>query len=257
MRTNSAKWLRGAAIVAVCGFMSACVSSTTGPAKPEANKTDAAQLNYELGARYYNAGNFELARDRLLLATELNPRLAIAYSTLALTYEALDNLRLATDAYESAVRVAPRNFDVQNAYAVFLCRQERYGAATRYFDKAGGHAENDNAEVTLTNAGVCMMQKPDIEKAEAYFRRALDKKQDYPEALLQICLLKFQEKDYLSARAFLQRFMSSNIPSAGVLYLASQIEDLLGNDRGRTEYEDQLIREFPTSVEARKVLGAD
>jgi len=31
---------------------------------------------------------------------------------------------------------------------------------------------------------------------------------------------------------------------------------MLGNDRGKTEYEDQLIREFPRSPEARKVLGA-
>jgi len=50
--------------------------------------------------------------------------------------------------------------------------------------------------------------------------------------------------------------MASNIPTAGILYLAARIEDLLGNDRGRTEFEDQLIREFPASPEARKVLGS-
>ena len=72
-----------------------------------------------------------------------------------------------------------------------------------------------------------------------------------------MCLLKFGQDDYLGARAFLQRFMASVPPTAGVLYLASRIEDKLGNDRGRTEYEDRLIREFPKSAEARKVLGAD
>ena len=50
--------------------------------------------------------------------------------------------------------------------------------------------------------------------------------------------------------------MAANPASAGTLYLASRIEDQLGNDRGRVEFEDQLIREFPTSAEARKVLGA-
>ncbi len=125
-----------------------------------------------------------------------------------------------------------------------------------HFDKAANHPENDDAEVTLTNAGVCMGQKPDPEAAERYFRLALDQRVDYGEALLQLCLLKYQDKDYLSARAFLQRYMSGNISTAGILYLASRIEDLLGNDRGRTEFEDRLIREFPTSPEARKVLGA-
>ena len=68
--------------------------------------------------------------------------------------------------------------------------------------------------------------------------------------------MKFKQKGYLSARAFLQRYMSSSKTTAGVLYLAAKIEDVLDNDRGRTMYEDQLLREFPTSPEARKVLGS-
>ena len=100
-----------------------------------------------------------------------------------------------------------------------------------------------------------MSRKPDPELAEQYFRAALEQKANYGEALLQLCLLKFGEKDYLSSRAFLQRYLAGNIPTAGILYLAARIEDLLGNDRGRAEYENQLLREFPTSPEARKVLG--
>jgi type IV pilus assembly protein PilF len=191
-----------------------------------------------------------------LLATEIDPKMAIAFSTLALTYEALDNLRLARDSYEKAIRAEPSNFEVQNTYAVFLCRQREFEMAEKHFDKAMNHPENDDAEVTMTNAGVCMGQKPDLVAAEKYFRLALDRKRNYGEALLQLCLLKYQQKDYLSARAFLQRFMSSSISTAGVLYLAAKIEDELGNDRGRTDFEDQLIRQFPTSPEARKVLGA-
>ena len=243
---------------AICFFlMAGCVSTTTGSiTEPQRNDKEAADLNYQLGARYYNKGNYTLARDRLLLAIEYDPKMAAAYTTLALTYEALDNVRLARVSYENAIRVAPRDFKIQNTYAVYLCRQQDYGQAQKYFDKAGSHPENDDAEVTLTNAGVCMGQKPDLAAAEKYFRRALDHKSNYGEALLQLCLLKFQQKDYLGSRAFLQRYMSSTIPTAGVLYLASRIEDMLGNGRGKTEYEDQLIREFPTSPEARKVLGA-
>jgi type IV pilus assembly protein PilF len=243
---------------AICFFlMAACISTTTGSiTEPQRNDKEAADLNYQLGARYYNSGNYNLARDRLLVAVEIDPKMAAGYSTLALTYEALDNRRLAIQAYENAIRVAPRDFDIQNTYAVFLCRQQDYDQAQKYFDKAGSHPENDDAEVTLTNAGVCMGQKPDLAAAENYFRKALEHKSNYAEALLQLCLLKFQQEDYLTARAFLQRYMSSTIPTAGVLYLASRIEDMLGNDRGKTDYEDQLIREFPTSPEARKVLGA-
>jgi type IV pilus assembly protein PilF len=243
--------------VVCCWSLSACISTTTGSVtEPERNESDAAELNYQLGARYYQAGNYELARDRLLLATELDPKMAVAYSTLALTYEKLNNNRLATNAYETAVRVAPRDFDVQNAYAVFLCRSADYEKAKKHFDKSIRHFENDNSEVMMTNAGMCMMQMPDVVAAEEYFRAALERQPKYGEALLQLCLLKFSQKDYLGARAFLQRLMSAGTRSAGVLYLASRIEDMLGNDRGRMDFEDQLIREFPTSPEARKVLSS-
>ena len=105
-------------------LLSGCISTTTGNAPAEADEADAADLNYQLGARYYQNGKYELARDRLMLSIELGPS-GIAYSTLGRTYEALDNLRLATEAYENSVRVAPRNFEIQNAYGVFL------GSSTR------------------------------------------------------------------------------------------------------------------------------
>ena len=233
-----------------------CVTTTTttGGVQPDANDEDAAQLNYELGARYYRNGNYELARDRLLGSIELDSNNAIVYSTLALTYEQLGNLRLATEAYEKAVRVAPRNFDVQNAYAVFLCREGRYDKARKHFDRAIKVPENDNAQVTMTNAGVCMTKIPDLELAEAYFRQALDRKSTYGDALLQLCLLKFSTQDYLGARAFLQRFLASNMPTSGVLYLGVRIEQELGDERARTEYSNQLLRDFPQSPEARSVL---
>ena len=102
--------------------------------------------------------------------------MAVAYTTLALTYEALDNERLAREAYEKAVSVAPKDFEVQNAYAVFLCQQQDFDGAQKYFAKAAEHPENDACENTLTNAGVCMMQKPNFEAAEEFFRAALDRK---------------------------------------------------------------------------------
>jgi type IV pilus assembly protein PilF len=244
------------ALLFLTGFLlSGCISSTTTGAIEREASDDAAEYNYELGRNYLQNEKFELARDRLERAIEIDPRMAKAYMALGMTYEALDNLRLATDAYEKAVRIAPRDFNILNSYAVFLCKQQDYTGARRYFDRAANHPENDDAERTFTNAGLCMSQKPDLEAAEAFFREALEHKSTYGEALLQLCLLKFRQQDYLSARAFLQRFMASNRTTAGVLFLAAEIEGKLGNERGRTEYVNRLLREFPESPEARRALS--
>ncbi len=245
------------AVLATSLLLTGCVTTTTttnSTPQPDADKGDAADLNYQLGARYYRNGNFELARDRLLLSIELNPKNAVAHYTLALTYEQLENLRLATDSYEKAVQIAPRDFNVQNAYAVFLCNHRRFDEARDHFDRAIKVTENDNSETTMTNAGVCMMQKPDHAIAENYFRQALARKPNYGEALLQLSVLKFSTEDYLGARAFLQRYLSANIPTADVLYLGVRIEDELGDDRAMTDYSNQILRDFPESAEARRIL---
>lgn len=243
------------AVLALSGLiLGGCVTTTTGPADLEPGD-EAGEYNYQLGVRYLQQKNYEVARDRLERALEFEPRMGKAHMTLGMAYEGLGNLRLATESYESSVRVEPRNFVLQDGYAVFLCRQRDFDKAVKYFDRAASHPENDTAATTLTNAGKCMMQKPDTAAAEAFYRQALERNVDYGEALLQLCLLKFRQEDFLGSRAFLQRFMSANRTTPGVLYLAAEIEGKLGNDRGRTEYINQLLREFPESPEARKALS--
>jgi type IV pilus assembly protein PilF len=241
-------------LISVLVLLTGCVSSTTGTPKPEANDSDAANVNFQLGIRYFQNGNYELARDRLQQSVQQEPKRAVVWSTLGATYEMLGNLRLAEDAHDKAVRMAPRDFDVQNAYAVFLCRQQRFDDAEHQLDRSIKAATNDNPEVMMTNAGVCMMQKPDYAKAEEYFREALERKPNHPEALLQMTLLEHQTGDDLSARAFLQRYRAVQKDSSGVLYLCTLIEDKLDDTRARTECANTLISKFPNSAEAKKLL---
>ena len=238
----------------VCG-MTACVSTTTGDPPPEPDVADAATANFQLGVRYFQNGNYELAKDRLEGSLKLDPKRAVVWSTLGATYEMLGNVRLAEESHDKAIQLAPRNFDVQNAYAVFLCRQKRYDDAETQLDRSIKAATNDNPEIMLTNAGVCMMQKPDYEKAEEYFRQALERRPTYSEALLQMTVLKHSVGDDLGARAFLQRYRTSNKDNAGVLYLCALIEGELGDERARAECTERLLEDFPRSAEAKKLSG--
>ena len=252
----SDKLMARLAAIALSVLLASCVSTTTGTIAGDADDVDAASVNFQLGVRYYRNGKYELARDRLLQSIELDPKRPIVWSTLATTYEALDNLRLAEESHDKAVRLAPSDFNVQNAYAVFLCNQRRYDDAERQFDRSIRGVTNDNPEVMMTNAGVCMMQKPEYAKAEQYFRQALDRKPNFGEALLQMSLLKHATEDNLLARGFLQRYRSIYPADAGVLYLCVLIEDELGDERARTECANELLRDYPSSPESRQLLDA-
>lgn len=247
--------MRYLTIFAACFLLGACVSSTTGPPKSAADDKEAAAIYFQLGIQYSSRGNYELAQDRLLLSVELDPSRAIVWSTLATTYEQLGNLRLAEESHDKALKTGPRNFDVQNRYAVFLCRQRRFDDAEKQFERSISARTNDFPELMMTNAGVCMSQKPDYAKAESYFRRALERRPNYPEALLQMALLKHQTADDLTARAFLQRYRIANPASPGVLYLCVLIEDVLGDQKASRECMTELLRDFPGSEESRRILS--
>lgn len=253
MNTKTVK-LKLVATVVLALFCTACVSTTTGRAKPQADAEDAAESNYNLGRQYYLRGNYERARDALNRSLEFNPRLAKTHMTLGLTYEQLDIPRLATQHYELAVRHEPRNIIVRNTYAVYLCRNGDYQEARKQFERVIEAPDNDDPELALTNAGVCMQSVPDVEAAEAYFRRALSEKRNHPEALLQLTFLKRNAGDFLSARAFLERYMSVQPATPSILLLAIQIERDIGNDTAEREYTRRLLSEFPTSEEAKRLL---
>jgi type IV pilus assembly protein PilF len=136
-----------------------------------------------------------------------------------------------------------------------LCRQKRFDDAEKQFERSIGAATNDYPELMMTNAGVCVAQKPDYRKAESYFRRALERRPNYGEALLQMTLLKVRAEDYLGARAFMQRYRSTNPPNPGILYLCVLIEAEMGDERERLECSNELLRDFPDSEESKRMLG--
>lgn len=235
-------------------LLSACVTEGDVKPEPKIDVEDAAMKYYRLGALYYRQGSYALAKDRLEKALSANPKLPEAHSTLALTYEKLGNLVLAEQHYERAVKLAPGNANVRNTYAVFLCQQRRFDEAGEQFTKGSAASSNTHPEVLLTNAGVCFAQRPDLARSESYFRQALQYNANYGEALLQMAVLMYGNDNAMQARAFVQRFLMANPATAEVLYLGVQIENSLGDNVARTELANRLLRDFPTSAQARQIL---
>lgn len=240
-------------VTAIISILCGCISSTTGVRRFQEHD-DAAEQNYQLGAQYFRNGSYGLALDRLQRALEFDSRMASAHSMLASTHAQLGNTHLATESFNRAVRLAPRDHDIRNAYAVFLCGQRNYDQAQKQFERAIKDRQNDNPEIMMSNAGVCMAKKPDLALAEQYFRQAIERRPGYGEALIQLAALKHRTDDSLTARAFLQRYFARNAATAAVLNLAIQIETKLGDDRAATNYLNQLLRDFPDSPEARLTL---
>lgn len=236
--------------------LAGCVTSGAPPFPGnKVSMQQASQDNVALAIKYLQQGNRDVAMQKIQKAIQQDPDNADAYMGEALIYSARGDADDADDAYHTAMRKAPDDPEIQNNYAVFLCQNKKPADSERYFLKAAANPLYPTPDVAYTNAGVCASMVPDAVAAEKYFRKALDVNPSFPEPLFQMAQLSYNQKKYLQARAFIERFNSvtpQQRPDA--LYLASNIERALGNKQGAADYAGQLVKLFPTSPQAQQLM---
>jgi type IV pilus assembly protein PilF len=242
------------ALVALALTLGGCVGG--GTSQPRTSSEQAARLNTDLGLGYYQQGRLDIALERLERAVSQDPRFAPAHSSLALVYEALEQTADAERHFRTALRLSERDAGLLNTYAVFLCRQGRHGEAEDYFRRAADDRLYRTPEVALTNAGVCLSEVPDLERAEQYLREALQHNPQFPDALLQMASVSHERENHMAARAFLERYLNAGAATAQALLLGVRVERALGDEQAAGDYAQRLRRDFPDSAEARSVGGS-
>jgi type IV pilus assembly protein PilF len=243
----SRRWL----LVLVAAATVAGCATTTEP--PEVSDKDAARFNVQLGMNYMQRGDLEGAREKLERAVKQDPTLPTAHAALGILYERAGDIPRAQEHLRRATRLAPDDPNMMNNYGGFLCRKGEYEEGIRHFEMAASNAYYRAPETALTNAGVCARRIPDPERAEEYFRLALDKNRNFTEALLQLADLSLETGLALQGRAFLQRYEALSPATAYSLELGWRIEQAAGDARAAAEYANRLRKEFPDSREARNL----
>lgn len=237
--------------VAVClclAGLAACAGSGTVGAR--SSNSDAAIANLNLGAGYLQQGNTTLAIERLQRALAQDPRLVRAHSTIALAYDQIGSLDEAETHYLRATELDPKDGNAANFYAVFLCsRQKRWADAEPYFRRAAEDSSYPTPEAALTNAGVCARDAGEIEAATVNFRAALARNANFPDALLNMMELSYQERNFMQTRAFVQRYLAVRPPTAPVLWTCFNVETELGDPETAQRCASQLRSDFRGSAE--------
>lgn len=229
--------------------LTAC--NTTGGTRPEYVAPDpkAAEINMRLGLNYMQRGDYAIALDKLQKALKQNPNLPSAHNTIALLYQRLGENDKAEAHFLEAVERAPEYSEAQNNFGVFLCQQGRYEDAEVRFLKAVENPLYNSKAMALENAGLCINRVPDPEKAESYFRKALQLQPDLSKSLLQMATISYQQQNYLQARAYIQRYQQAANWTAQALLLAIKTENKLNDKNAVSSYSLILRSRFPDSDE--------
>lgn len=210
------------------------------------------EVNTELGLAYLQERDLERALIKLTKAVEQNPDNAKAQAAIAVVYENLGRADKADGHYARAVELDPQDSYARNAYGVFLCRKGEVEAALKHFDAAVDNPLYPQPEVALTNAGQCVRAQ-NADMAENYLRAALRRNPQFATALFQMSRISYEKGNALSARGYLQRYLSVARHTPQTLWLGIQVERELGDRDAVASYSMLLQGQYPDSEEARQL----
>jgi type IV pilus assembly protein PilF len=236
---------------AVTGVLAIILSGFAGCASTPSGMEKAAQINVQLGVGYFRQGDLEQALKKLERAVGQDPNLPSAHNALALLKQRLGQREEAEKHFQQAIKLDPSDSEAQNNYGVFLYNQGRYREAEEHFLEAVKNPLYGTPELAYENAGLAVQQLADFEKAEEYYRKALQLKQRLPKSLYRMAEINFKKGHYYQAKEYLQRYraVAQHIPQS--LWLGIRIEDKLGNEDAVSSYALLLRRNFPDSDQAQ------
>lgn len=241
------------ALLVVLVFTAACASNPSGDQNQVSENRKAAESNTSLGLEYMNRGQNEVALGKLKKAIKEDPDYAPAHTVLAVLYERIGEMSLAGKHYKKAYEADSTDGDVNNNYGVYLCKMGKSKQATEHFMKALDDPFYSTPAIALTNAGSCELSVGNLLEADEYLRSALKLEPDFPDTLLNMAKLNFAQQNYLSSRAFMQRYEAAARHQAESLLLAYRIEMASRDSRAANKYKILLEANFPDSNETAEV----
>lgn len=250
--------LRLFVLVLSVGFVSACASKQKADPYDETETQKAVISNTSLGLEYMNRGQYEVALGKLKKAIKEDPDYAPAQTVIAVLYDRIGERELAGKHYKKAFEAAPTDGDVNNNYGVYLCKNGEEERAIGHFLKALDDPFYSSPAIALANAGSCALGQGKLIEADEFLRRALRIEPDLPDALRNMSRLNFEQENYLTARAFMQRYEAVASHVAETLLLAYQIEIASNNRKAANAYKLLLESNFPESeqtAEVRRLSG--
>jgi type IV pilus assembly protein PilF len=245
-------------LIMVTTLLSGCASQKVEDPYNESNTQKAVETNTALGLEYMERGQYEVALGKLKKAVREDPNYAPAQTVLAVLYEKIGEQELAGRHYKKAYEAAPTDGDVNNNYGVYLCQTGNEKLAIEHILRALDDAFYTTPAIALSNAGSCALSVGNTDEADEFLRRALRIEPNLPDALRNMARLNYEQQNFLTARAFLQRYESTVSHTAETLLLAYKIEIASGNSRGAAKYKLLLESNFPETVqtaELRRLSG--
>jgi type IV pilus assembly protein PilF len=258
--------LRGARLVPLAllaaALLGACAGgpqapSPSGPgrdiitASDESDASKRAKVRMELASAYFGRGQMTTALDQVKLAIAADPTSFEAFNLRGLIYANLGDDTLAEESFRHALQLAPRDANTMHNFGYFLCQKKRYPEGNAMFEQALAVPQYRDPSRTLLAQGVCYAFAGQLAESEATLLRAYQADPANPSTAFNLAEVLYRRGDYERARFYIRRVNSTPaLANAQTLWLATRVENKLGNRRGAQDLGEQIVARYPGSREA-------
>ncbi|MEO6079985.1 MAG: type IV pilus biogenesis/stability protein PilW [Steroidobacteraceae bacterium] len=228
-------------------LLAGCATQNEGKTDPK----KAADLNVKLGVHYIQQGQLQLAKEKLERAEKQDPGNFEVHWALAQLSEKLAKPEEAERHYQIAMRLAPENSALINTYAVFLCTTQKVDKALPLLDGVISDRLYPTPWAAATNAALCLRSDKRNADAAPYLERALNMRNDYEPAVIQMADLQLDLGKSAVSRQVVDRYLALPRKSADVLVVGVRAALAQGDRAAAENYGRLLRRDFPSSSQAQ------
>ncbi|CRM55642.1 MULTISPECIES: type IV pilus biogenesis/stability protein PilW [Pseudomonas] len=248
--------LRLALLLLFTGLMAGCVSSGQDSPMQTGKGRDEARIAYvQLGLGYLRQGMSEQAKVPLKKALQLDGDDADANAALALVFQAQAEPELAEAYFHKALAARPADPRLLNNYGSFLFAQQRYEQASRYFQQASADSLYPERSRVFENLGVTSIRLGQRDSARQQLEKALHLNSRQPRALLEMAELSYEDRHYVPARDFYERFSLLSGQNARSLLLGVRLATVHEERDTAAQFGQQLERLYPGTPEYQQYLS--
>ena len=248
--------LRAALSILTLLLLAGCVSGGAGdPLASRQGRVEAGRAYVQLGLGYLQQGLTEQAKAPLAKALALNDRDADAHAALALVFQAQGEPALAEEHFRQALAQRANDTRIRNNYGSFLYAQGRFSQAEQVFRQAGADTLYPERSRVFENLGLTAMKLGRPEQAREYLEKALQLNPRQPRALLEMAELSYENRHYVPARDYYDRFSQLSDPQARSLLLGSRLARVFAEPAVVAELGQQLQRLYPGTPEYQQYLS--
>lgn len=226
------------------------VSSRGSPAEEKRRR---AKIRLELSVAHYQQGNLPLALQEAEAAIKVDPGFASAYGMKGLIYAAMSDTEKTDESFRQALKISPKDAELNNNYGWYLCQTRRQREAIPHFEVASQDRQYVTPAKPLHNAGICLMQLGDDAGAEGYLLRSFKLDPANAVAMYNLGELYLKQGNLEQAKFYADRLLSTYQPTAETLWLGIRVAREANDHTYEERLSEQLRRRFPRSPEATRL----